>query len=255
MDQILAEQLGSVQILKINRPEALNALSKSLVRELDECLDRIKQSREIRALILCGETNFAAGADIKDMVECTETEAKAFSFSPVFNRLATLDIPTIAAIEGYALGGGLELALACDLRIAAETCKLGFPEINLGIMPGAGGTIRAPRLIGPALAKELIMTGSMLDAQRALSIGLVNRVVPKGQVCEEAIKLARKLAEKAPLAMAAAKRTIDAGLEEPDIVSAVEIEAKNWAQLFNTCDQKEGMRAFIEKRTPNYTGK
>ena len=255
MNHIIIQQLGPIQILKLHRPEALNALNRPIIQELDDCLSRIHQNPELRVLIVYGEHNFAAGADIKDMVECTEAEAKAFSFSPVFNKLADLEIPTIAAIEGYALGGGLELALACDLRIAAETCKLGFPEINLGIMPGAGGTIRAPRLIGPALAKELIMTGSMLDAQRALSIGLVNRVVPKEQVCEEAIKLAHKLAEKAPLAMAAAKQTIDAGLEEPDIVSAVGIEAKNWAQLFNTCDQKEGMRAFIEKRTPNYTGK
>lgn len=255
MKWIISEQLGPVQLLKLNRPEALNALSRPLIRELDDCLSRIQQKGETRALILYGETNFAAGADIKAMAECTEAEARDFSFSPVFNKLAALAIPTIAAIEGYALGGGLELALACDLRIAAEDCKLGFPEINLGIMPGAGGTIRAPRLIGPALAKELIMTGSTLDAQRALSIGLVNRIVPRERVYEEALKLARGLAEKAPLAMAAAKRTINAGLEETDPVSAVNIEGENWAQLFNTWDQKEGMRAFIEKRKPNYRGK
>lgn len=252
---IITQQLDSIRILKLNRPEALNALNKAFVKELDDCFTEIRKDKNTRALILYGENNFAAGADIKDMIECTEAEARDFSFSPTFHKLAELDIPTIAAIEGYALGGGLELALTCDLRIAAEDCRLGFPEINLGIMPGAGGTIRAPRLIGEARAKEMIMTGSMVDAQTALSIGLVNRIAPKDQVYEESLKLARKLAEKAPLAIAAAKRSIAEGLEETHIPSAVNIEAGHWAQLFKTLDQKEGMRAFIEKRKPSYTGK
>lgn len=252
---IIYDRIGSAAVLRIDRPEALNALNREIVDELDDFLTEIKGDKEIKVLILHGKENFAAGADIKAMVNCTQEEARAFSFSSTFNKLAALKIPTIAAMEGYALGGGLELALACDLRIAAEDAKMGFPEINLGIMPGAGGTIRAPKLIGAARAKELILTGSAITAKKALDIGLVNQVTEKERVWEEALKLAEKLGKKAPVALACAKKTIDLGLEETCVTKAVEMEAKNWADLFNTQDQKEGMTAFIEKRKPEYTGK
>ena len=252
---IIYERHGRTAVLQIHRPKALNALNRAVVDEMDAILTEIKGDEEINALILYGKDNFAAGADIKDMVRCTEEEARAFSFSDTFHKLAALEIPTIAAMEGYALGGGLELALACDLRIAAEGSKMGFPEINLGIMPGAGGTIRAPKLIGAARAKELILTGETISAQQALSMGLINRITEKEAVWEEALKLAEKLGKKAPIALAAAKKTIDLGLEETDIEAGIAMEANNWAALFNTQDQKEGMEAFLEKRKPKYTGK
>ena len=165
-----------------------------------------------------------------------------------------MKIPTIAAIEGFALGGGLELALACDMRIAAENAKLGFPEINLGIMPGAGGTVRAARLIGISRAKELIFMGSNISAQQALAIGLINAAVPQDEVKSTALKWAERIAQKGTVAVRTAKRTIDAAAET-NVLNGVEIEASNWASLFNTEDQKEGMRAFLEKRKPVYKGK
>jgi len=187
-------------------------------------------------------------------MNCNEEEAAAFAFSPTYNKLARLKIPTIAAIQGFALGGGLELALACDFRIASEKAKMGFPEINLGIMPGAGGTIRAARLIGTSAAMELILTGRTMRADRAFSLGFVNRVVPEDQVLTEARALAQELAEKAPLALAAAKETILRGSRIPDTEEAITLEGKNWAALFATKDQKEGMQAFAEKRKPKFIG-
>ena len=178
MGQIMLKKSGHTGVLQITRPQALNALSREIVDEMAWILEKVQEDRDIRVLVIYNEKNFAAGADIKGMIGCGREEARAFVFAPVFQKLADLPIPTIAAIEGYALGGGMELALACDIRIAAEDAKLGFPEINLGIMPGAGGTIRAPRLIGEAKAKEMIFTGSSIDARTALAIGLVNRVVP-----------------------------------------------------------------------------
>lgn len=252
---IIYKRLENMAVLQIERPKALNALNREIVDGLDAFLTEIKEDKEIKALVLYGKDNFAAGADIKAMVQCTQEEARDFSFSDTFNKLSALEIPTIAAMEGYALGGGLELALACDLRIAAADSKMGFPEINLGIMPGAGGTIRLPRLIGTARAKELILTGRTITAQEALNMGLINQVTEKEHVWTEAMKLAERLVKKAPIAIVSAKKTIDAGMEEPCITKAIDMEAINWAKLFNTQDQKEGMTAFIEKREPEYTGK
>lgn len=248
------EKKGAVAVLTIVRPEAMNALSRQVVDELDRCLEAAAADHGVRALVLYGEKNFAAGADIGDMVDCTPAQAAEFVFSPTYDKLERLPIPTIAAMEGYALGGGLELALACDLRLAAEDARMGFPEIKLGIMPGAGGTIRAPRLIGPARAKELIFTGTPVTAQQAWQMGLVNTVVPAGTVLEEAEKLAEKLARCAPIALRTAKQTIQDGLELPDAGAGIALEKQRWSQLFDTADQKEGMRAFLEKRHPVYTG-
>lgn len=255
MNNLIFEIIDDIGILKINRPKALNALNKSTVHELDDLIEQIKNNYNIKVLIIGSDNNFAAGADIKDMINCNVDEAKAFSFSNTFKKIESLEIPTIAAIDGYALGGGLELALACDFRIASSTAKLGFPEINLGIMPGAGGTIRLPKLIGVSKAKELIFLGEIIDADRAVQIGLVNKLVEQEKTIETAIVWAKKLSKKAPIALRVAKETIESGYAEINIDHALEIEEKNWSNLFSTEDQKEGMNAFIEKRKPIYKGK
>lgn len=244
-----------VGVIKINRPEARNALNREVVEELDELVQMIQDIKMIDVLIIGSGEHFAAGADIKNMVELNVDEAKEFSFSETFKKIANLEIPTIAAIEGFALGGGLELALACDLRIASKTAQLGFPEIKLGIMPGAGGTVRVPRIIGEANAKELIFLGEMIDADRAEHMGLVNKVVEPEILMQSALDWAAKLDKRSPISLRAAKATIHAGLDEAEIDRALKIEETNWAELFGTEDQKEGMRAFIEKRSPLYLGK
>lgn len=255
MKKVNFEINNGIAILGVNRPEALNALNREIVDELDDYTEKIRVDDSIRVLVIHSEKNFAAGADIKSMAVCNEEEAKAFTFSPTYDKIEALCIPTIAVMEGYALGGGLELALSCDMRFSSEDAKMGFPEITLGIMPGAGGTIRAPRLIGPAKAKELILSGEIIDAPAALRIGLINRVYPSASLLEESIKFAEKLAKRAPIAMKTAKKTIQTGLHTADSKEGLIIETANWISLFNTEDQKEGMLAFIEKRKPVYKGK
>ena len=243
---------GHVAILSVERPEALNALSREIVDEMDQVLEELKEDKDIYCLIFHSEKNFAAGADIKKMADCDEEEAKAFCFSPVYDKIAEYPIPTIAAIEGYALGGGMELALCADIRIAGEGAKMGFPEVTLGIFPGAGGTIRAPKLIGPSYAMELIFSGEQIPASRAKEMGLVNRVVPDEEVLEEAKKLAGKIAKRGPVAVRMVKEVIIKGLQMGDVKEGTAYEAQQWAKLFNTYDQKEGMHAFMEKRKPTY---
>lgn len=255
MNEVIYKKEDAVAVLGINRPKALNALSRSIVDEIGEAVTQIAEDETVRALLIYSKKNFAAGADIGDMVECDEEAAKAFVFSPVYNQIEALQIPTIAAIEGFALGGGLELALACDIRFAAETAKMGFPEINLGIMPGAGGTIRTPQLIGSSAAMKLIFSGETICAEQALQLGLVNRVTAEATLYEEALKFAGKLAAKAPIAMKTAKKTILDGMRASSMADGIEMESENWASLFCTADQKEGMRAFLEKRKPSYQGK
>ncbi|MBQ4340660.1 MAG: enoyl-CoA hydratase/isomerase family protein [Firmicutes bacterium] len=249
---VLYEKVGVIGVLKINRPKAFNALSREVVDLIDEKLEIIKADEEVRALIVTSDGNFAAGADIVAMVELGPEEARKFLFSETFNKLENLGIPTIAAICGYALGGGLELALTCDFRIASEDAKVGLPEITLGIMPGAGGTIRLPRLIGEAKAKEMIMLGGQIKADEALRVGLVSKVVPKEELFDEAMKLAEKLATRPKLALKAAKESINYGKAQ---AAAIDNEADIWSSLFATQDQKEGMRAFVDKRKPQYVGK
>ena len=175
-------------------------------------------------------------------------------FRRLFNEIDDSSIPTIAAIEGFALGGGLELALTCDIRFASEKAKMGFPEINLGIMPGAGGTVRTPRIIGESAAKDMIFSGIIVNANHALQLGLVNHVAEEGHLYEEALAYAGKLANKAPIALKTAKETIDRGLEVSE-KTGIDIECNNWASLFNTERQKEGMRAFLKKEKPEYKGR
>ncbi|MGE5379666.1 MAG: enoyl-CoA hydratase/isomerase family protein, partial [Methylocystaceae bacterium] len=199
------------------------------------------------------EKNFAAGADITDMVEGNPEFARFFAFKDTFNKVADLEKPTIAAVAGYALGAGTELALACDFRIAKANTRFGLPEIGIGIMPGAGGTQRLPRLIGLARAKEMIMLGGMVDAAAALSYGLVNKVVEE-EVVAEAMKLAAKLAKLPPIALRNAKQVINQG-QSMELKMGIDLEAIAWASLFATEDQKEGMRAFVGKRKPEFKGR
>lgn len=250
MDHVELKIEENIGVISIVRPEALNALSREIVDEIDQCIEEIVLNQNIRCLVFHSVKNFAAGADIKGMAHCNEEEAKAFAFTPTYNKIANLGIPTIAAIEGYALGGGMELAMTADIRIAGESAKMGFPEVTLGIFPGAGGTIRVPRIVGEAFAKELIFTGDAVDATRAMEMGLVNRVVPDDKVYEEAMKLAKRIAKRGPVAIRMVKDVIKRGMEENDVNKATEIEAEQWVKLFSTEDQKEGMQAFLEKRKP-----
>lgn len=253
-DLVFLEKIGNIAVLKINKPKSYNALSRQIVDLIDGEIERLKEDKEVRVLIITGDNHFAAGADITDMVEKTPAEAKAFLFAETFSKLENLEIPTIAAICGFALGGGLELALACDLRIASEDAQVGLPEINLGIMPGAGGTVRLPRLIGEAKAKELIYLGGRLTASEAYQYGIVNRVVGNEELMAEAFKMAEKLAGKAPLALRAAKGSVNYGVKH-NCGDALLNESERWAELFDSHDQKEGMRAFLDKRKPEYQGK
>jgi enoyl-CoA hydratase len=241
-----------VSVIRLNRPESLNALNAALVAELDEVFTGLADDRDVRAVVITGEKNFAAGADITNMVEFTPDEARDFAFSPTFNKIAACPKPVIAAIEGFALGGGMELELTCDLRVAAPGAKMGFPEINLGIFPGAGGTQRLPRLIGVPKAKKMIYTGAAMKGEVALACGLVDIVAD--DPLEEALKLAKELAAKAPVALKLAKECLNRS-EFAEMDAGLDFEADTWASLFDTSDQKEGMRAFLEKRKAEFTGK
>jgi enoyl-CoA hydratase len=254
---LLFDKEAGVATITLNRPKTLNALDDELIRELAQIVDSIAADPEVRAVIITGgERAFAAGADIAYMSGAGPLEAERFArdIRTVFDRIYSLDKPVIAAISGLALGGGSELALACDIRIAAQGCKIGQPEINLGIIPGAGGTQRLARVVGPGWAKHLVMTGVPVDAETALKIGLVTAVVPPDQLRSEARKLALALAAKAPLALKAAKRCLNYGLDV-DLGSGLSYELQTWAFLYSTQDQKEGMRAFLDKRPPEYQGR
>ena len=247
---------GAVGILTLNSPATLNALNSTLVSEVGQVLEALVDDRQVRALVLTGgEKVFAAGGDIKAMRQCDPLAAKKYvaSIHVVFNRLAEMPIPTIAAICGYALGGGLELAACCDFRFAGEGARFGFPEVTLGIFPAAGGSQRIPRIIGLAKAKELMFSGDIIDAKTALEIGLVNRVFPDSEVMDRAKEFAHKLTTRAPLALQYLKASIHAGLNT-DINTGLEQELEKVAILFSTRDQKEGMNAFMEKRKPQFVG-
>src|SRR5919112_1126112 len=257
MDFVRVESDDGVAVLTVDRQEKLNALDGQVVEEIGQALLEL-ETEGPRAIIVtgAGERAFIAGADIGAMSVLHSIEAKRFSeIGPA--AMALLDrgpIPTIAAVNGYALGGGCEVALACDIRIAAENAVFGFPEVGLGILPGLGGTQRLPRLIGPALAKELIFTGRRIGAEEAREIGLVNRVVPEGEALKAARELAGEIAANGPLAVrhakAAANRSTDV-----DLVSGLEYEADQFALLFATEDAREGMGAFVEKRKPDFRGR
>lgn len=236
----------------------LNTLNHALVGELKAVFEELEQDEDVLVVILRGggEKAFVAGADIKQFPAMDQTVAEKFSSEgqDVFNRIEDFKGPVIALIQGFALGGGCELAMACDIRVASEDAKLGQPEINLAIIPGYGGTQRMPRLIPTGKAKELIFTGEMIDAAEAMRIGLVDKVVKREDLLGEAKRLAAKILEKGPLAIKAAKKAINEGLSVP-LREGLKLEARYFGELFTTEDKDEGARAFLEKRRPVFKGK
>ena len=244
------EVQGAVGILTIDRPEALNALNGVVLQELDRALDGVDQD-SIRCLIITGggERSFVAGADIAAMSRYTKEEGEAFSRlgNDVFRRIELFPVPVIAAVNGFALGGGCELCMACDFRICSENAVFGQPEVGLGITPGFGGSQRLPRLVGPGMALQIICTARNIKADEALRIGLVNAVWPKEELMGQAMKLAQAVAANAPIAVRASKKAIREGLDLP-MDEAVALEEKLFGSCFETADQVEGMSAFLEKR-------
>ncbi len=254
---LIIETKDGIAIVKINRPKALNALNSETVNEIMLAAESLNENKEVKVVILTGEGDkaFVAGADILEMKPMNALEAMAFSQRghKAFTKLENMNKPVIAAVNGYALGGGFEVALACDFIYASEKAKVGFPETTLGILPGFGGTQRTAKLIGLAKAKELIFTGKTITAQEAYKIGLVNKVVPHEELMNEVLSLAAKIKANGPVGVGLAKGCINRSLFL-DMDSALTLEAKDFGLCFSTKDQKEGMTAFIEKRTPTYTG-
>jgi enoyl-CoA hydratase len=246
---------GQVALLTLNRPKVLNALSPALIDELIAALAACDADERIRAIVISGGPRvFAAGADIKAMAEATPTAMLTRRMIERWSRIAATRKPLIAAVSGYALGGGCELAMMCDIIVASETAQFGQPEINIGVIPGAGGTQRLTRALGPYRAMELILTGDTLPADEALRHGLVNRVVPVEALLAEATRLAQRIAEKPPLAVQLAKEAVRAAAETT-LREGLAIELRNFYLLFDTEDQKEGMRAFVEKRKAEFKGR
>ena len=251
MTNVLLEKKGYYAVATINRPKALNALNSQVLEDLNELVDLVTADEEIRALVLtgAGEKAFVAGADIGEMSTLTKAEGEAFGKkgNDVFRKLETMPVPTIAAINGFALGGGCELSMSCDIRICADTAVFGQPEVGLGITPGFGGTQRLARLVSPGMAKQLIYTARNIKADEALRIGLVNAVYPAAELMAAAEKMADTIAKNAPIAVRACKKAINEGLDV-DMDAALVIEEKLFGSCFETADQAEGMGAFLEKR-------
>jgi enoyl-CoA hydratase len=258
LKNVKIEKEGSIATVFIDRPKALNALNSETLKDLKTAISDIKCDDNIKIVIISGSGDkaFVAGADIKEMENMSPLEAREFLLfgQHVFNEFENLEKPIIAAINGFALGGGCELALACDIIIASSDAKLGLPEVSLGLHPGFGGTQRLPRLVGKAKAKELIFTADMIGADEALKIGLVNRVVPKEKLMEEAIGMANKILSRGSVAIKLAKAAINVGTET-SLEKGLAYEAETGSLTFSTQDKKEGMKAFLEKRKPNFVGK
>ncbi|OFX20496.1 MAG: enoyl-CoA hydratase [Anaeromyxobacter sp. RBG_16_69_14] len=257
LENILWSIEDGVGVATFNRPKALNALDTRTIGELSQLLDAVLADRAVRALILtgAGDKAFVAGADIAQMAGLSPLEARRFAErgERTLARLEGLSIPTIAAVNGFALGGGCELAMACDLVYASGRARFGQPEVNLGLIPAFGGTQRLARRVGPGRALEIILTGEPIDAVKAKEVGLVLEVLAPEQLLPHALQVARKVASRAPAAVALAKRTLHAGLAV-DIATAGELERQAFALLFGTEDTKEGLKAFVEKRPPSYRG-
>lgn len=255
METLVVEQRGPVGIVTLNRPDKMNALNRKVVAELDAVFTEYRREEGIRAIILTGgEKIFGAGADIEELGEIKSVfDGHDFSNSVhrLFSDIENMPKPVIAAIAGFALGGCLELALTCDIRIASEGAKLGLPEITLGLLPGGGGTQRLLRLIGPGWAKWMLYTGKPLDAAECYRIGLLQQVVPQGTLLEAAMKIAEEMAARPAVALGTIKDLVNTGAGM-DLTTALHYEARGFGMLFNTEDYREGTRAFVEKRRPQF---
>lgn len=251
MNNLLMDVEGEIAVVSINRPKALNALNTETVQEINECFKEIQNRKDIKVVILtgAGEKSFVAGADIAQMSNMTPKEAREMSLNAyeAFSRIENCPQVVIAAVNGFALGGGCEIAMSCDIRIAADTAKFGQPEVGLGIIPGFGGTQRLPRLVGKGRAKELIFTAETIDANEAYRIGLVNKVVPKEELMDTCKKMASRILKNGSLAITLAKQAINLGVEM-DLNSGIQLESNQFGLTFSSQDQKEGMNAFLEKR-------
>lgn len=254
---LILEKEDGMAILFINRPEAMNALNDEVLKELSIVIPKISDDDEIKALIITGSGNkaFVAGADISYMEPLNAVEGRSFGIlgQEVFLAIENLEKPVIAAVNGFALGGGCELAMSADIRLASENAKFGQPEVGLGITPGFGGTQRLPRLVGEGIAKEIIFSGNIINAEEAYRIGLVNHVYPAEILLDEAKKLAKKIASNAPIAVKLSKVAINRGMQT-DINTAMAIEADLFGICFATEDQKQGMSAFVNKEKPDFKG-
>ena len=248
---------GAVATVTINRPKALNALNQETLEEMLRCFRELAQNEAIRVVIVTGggDKAFVAGADIAFMEKLSPLAARCFALlgQKVLSTIENLPQPVIAAVNGFALGGGCELALACDIRLASENARFGQPEVNLGVLPGFGGTQRLPRLIGRGRANELLFTGDIIDAQEAARIGLVNRVVPQAQLLASCREMAEKIASRGPVAVRLCKEAVNNGVEV-DLARACQYEVDQFALCFTSDEQKEGMRAFLEKRPAKFQG-
>jgi enoyl-CoA hydratase len=255
---VTSTRAGAVVTVTIDRPEARNALDRPTLAALADAFEAIERDEEIRCAILtgAGERAFVAGADVKAMAELDRDGGRSFSAAAqaVADQIEATRVPVIAAVNGFALGGGCELALACDFIYASRTAQFGQPEVGLGVIPGIGGTQRLPRRVGQAHARELIFSGAIIDAAEALRIGLANAVVEPAELLPRVRAVAAEIAAKAPLAIAAAKRAVREGGDLPQ-VAGMELERDLFARMFATHDQKEGMQAFIQKRPPQWTGR
>ena len=251
-ETILVERRGRVGLVTLNRPKALNALNDQLIAEIEAALSEFDRDDEVGAVVVTGsEKAFAAGADIKEMLERDFAAACATDFIAAWQRIAAHKKPVIAAVAGYALGGGCELAMMCDLILAADNAKFGQPEINLGTIPGAGGTQRLTRAVGKSKAMEMVLTGRMMDAAEAERSGLVARVVPSADLLDEALKLGETIAAKSRAVVAMAKDAVNAAYETT-LAEGIKAERRLFYATFATEDRREGMPAFVEKRSPDF---
>ncbi len=254
-ENILVEQEDGVAVVRLNRPKVLNALSGPLMTELVEALEGLDADRAVRCIVLTGnERAFAAGADIAEMADASAVEMMQRNQFERWERIRKVRTPIVAAVSGFALGGGCELAMMCDMIVASESARFGQPEILIGVIPGAGGTQRLTRTVGKALAMEIVLTGRQITAREAHAAGLINRVVPNELCLESAVQLAREVAARPPIAVMLGK---DAVLKAFDttLEAGLDAERKNFFLLFGTEDKREGMQAFLEKRPPQWKGK
>ena len=249
------EQQGGCTVMKISAPKSLNALNSTILKEMDNFIDSLDATTRVLIITGDGEKSFVAGADISEMAHLNESQGTEFGRlgAQVFRKIETLPIPVIAAVNGFALGGGCELAMACDIRIASNKAKFGQPEVGLGIIPGFSGTYRLPKLIGQGYAKEMIYTGKVIRADEALRIGLVNAIYEPEELMDKAMEMASMMLNNAPVAIGLAKQSINEGYDL-DADDAIGLENKLFGQCFATKDQKEGMDAFLNKRKADFIG-